>query len=202
MEMLGFRQFDLVGHRGAYTAFRCAMDHPARVQRLVILDAVPILDALERARATFALAWWHWFFFCTPEKPERAINADPLAWYAPSRDLMGEENYADFLAAVSDPAVVHGMVEDYRAGPAVDAHHDAADREAGRRLVCPTLVLWASYDDLESLYGDVLHVWKPWAVDLRGWPFPSGHHMAEEQSELLAGTLNEFLSGRPRSATS
>ena len=32
----------------------------------------------------FATAWWHWFFFAQPDKPERAILADPDAWYGGS----------------------------------------------------------------------------------------------------------------------
>ncbi len=42
----------MVGHdRGAYVASRLALDHPARVTRLVILDAVPIGDAAAAAVA-------------------------------------------------------------------------------------------------------------------------------------------------------
>jgi haloacetate dehalogenase len=49
-------------------------------------------------------------------------------------------------------------------------------------------------DDLHELYGDVLDVWRPWAEDLAGGPFPSGHHMSEERPELLAERLLAFLS--------
>lgn len=197
MERLGFSRFALVGHdRGAYTAFRAAMDHPDRVERLAILDAVPIVDALDRCGETFARRWWHWFFFAQPERPERAILADPLGWYGGDRGTMGAENHADFVAAVTDPATVHGMLEDYRAGLGLDRRHDAEDRAAGRRISCPTLVLWSLRDDLELIYGDVLAVWRPWAPDLRGWGIDSGHHMAEEAPEALATALDGFLSGR------
>jgi pimeloyl-ACP methyl ester carboxylesterase len=33
--------------------------------------------------ARFATAWWHWFFFAQPEKPERVILADSDAWGCP-----------------------------------------------------------------------------------------------------------------------
>jgi haloacetate dehalogenase len=171
------------------------MDHPDRVTRLAVLDAVPILDALERCDARFAEAWWHWFFFGQPEKPERAILADPDAWYRNSPEKMGEENYADYRAAIHDPATVHGMIEDYRAGLGIDRAHDEADRRAGRTLRCPTLVLWSLEDDLEELYGDVLGVWRPWAPDLSGHGIRCGHHMAEEAPEQLADALLRFLGG-------
>lgn len=195
MRHLGFDRFAVVGHdRGSYTAFRLAMDHPAAVTRLALLDSVPILEALERCDARFAQAWWHWFFFAQLDKPERAILADPDAWYGGTAEAMGEEAYRDFRAAIHDPATVHGMLEDYRAGLGIDRDHDAADRAAGRRLNCPVLALWSLRDDLEELYGDVLAVWRPWAPDLRGRGLDCGHHMAEELPEELARELLEFLS--------
>ncbi len=194
MAALGFARFALVGHdRGAYTAFRTAMDHPESVERLAVLDAVPILEALERCGETFARAWWHWFFFAVPEKPERAILSDPEAWYGIDEAAMGAENAADMRRAIHDPATVHGMIEDYRAGLGIDRAHDEADRRAGRKVGCPTLCLWSERDDLEMLYGDVLEVWRPWTTELSGHAIPSGHHMAEEAPEALAAALLRFL---------
>jgi haloacetate dehalogenase len=147
-----------------------------------------------RAGHTRPALSWHWFFFGQTAKPaERVINADPDAWYRTGPEPMGAEAYADYRAAIHDPATIHAMMEDYRAGLGLDRRHDDADRRAGRRVACPTLVLWATGDDLADLYGDVLAVWRPWACDLRGRPFPSGHHMAEEAPERLAAELLEFL---------
>src|SRR3712207_1431677 len=83
MRALGYERFAVVGHdRGAYVAFRLAMDQPAAVTRLVVMDAVPIGEALARCDATFAVRWWHWFFLGQTAKPaELVINADPDAWY-------------------------------------------------------------------------------------------------------------------------
>jgi haloacetate dehalogenase len=197
MRRLGFEHFALVGHdRGSYTAFRAAMDHPHLITRLAILDGVPILEALERCDARFATAWWHWFFFAQPDKPERAILADPDAWYGGSPEQMGAEAYEDFKAAIHDPATVHGMVEDYRAGLGIDREHDEADRRAGRRITCPALILWSLRDDLEQLYGDVLAVWEPWTTIQEGRGIDCGHHMAEEAPEELAKALLPFLAER------
>lgn len=194
MGALGFETFALAGHdRGSYTAFRTAMDHPHRVTRLAILDGVPILEALERADARFAASWWHWFFFAVPDKPERAILADPDAWYGALPETLTHEARDDIRAAQHDPATVHGMLEDYRAGLGLDRMHDEADRRAGRRVRCPTLVLWSLRDDLEELYGDVLPVWKPWTTSLSGHGIDSGHHMAEDAPEALAAALLDFL---------
>ncbi|MFK3984159.1 alpha/beta fold hydrolase [Micromonospora sp. NPDC050397] len=198
MRRLGHDRFAVVGHdRGSYVATRLALDAPEAVTGLAALDCVPIGEALARAGARFASAWWHWFFFAQPEKPERAILADPDAWYGGDPDRMGAENHADYRAAINDPTTVRAMLEDYRAGLGVDRAADDADRAAGRRVDCPTLVLWSTRDDLEHLYGDVLAVWRDWARDPRGGPIESGHHMAEEAPEQLAGALVPFLATLP-----
>lgn len=81
MRALGHERFAVVGHdRGAYVAHRLAMDHPDAVTHLTILDSVTIGDVLDRADASFAQLWWHWFFLGQTVKPaEPLINADPLA---------------------------------------------------------------------------------------------------------------------------
>jgi haloacetate dehalogenase len=197
MHDLGHEQFAVVGHdRGSYIAFRLAMDAPDVVSHLAVVDSVPIGEALERADARFATAWWHWFFYAQPDVPERVICADPDAWYGGDPKAMGVENHADYIRAIHDPDTVHAMLEDYRAGLGVDRAADDADRAAGRRISCPTLVLWSSRDDLEYLYGDVLAVWQPWAVDVQGGPIDSGHHVAEDASEELAARLTNFLAVR------
>jgi haloacetate dehalogenase len=195
MKALGHQRFAVVGHdRGSYVAMRAALDHPDAVTALAVLDSVPIGEALARADARFASAWWHWFFLGQTAKPaERVINADPDAWYGGDPAVMGAEAYEDFRAAIHDPAVVHAMCEDYRAGLGPDRAADDADRAAGRRIGCPTLVLWSRHDDMADLYGDVLGVWRTWADDLRGGVIDSGHHMAEEAPDELAAALRDFL---------
>ena len=187
-----------MGHdRGAYVATRLALDHPAAVSQLAVLDAVPIGEALARCDANFAARWWHWFFLGQTAKPaERVINADPDAWYQADPVRMGAEAYADFRQAIHDPATVHAMCEDYRAGLGIDRHHDEADRVAGRRIACPVLFVWAHHDDMVDLYGDPAGIWRVWAdsVDVVG--VESGHHMAEEAPDQLAAVLEDFLTRR------
>jgi haloacetate dehalogenase len=194
MRELGHPTFAAAGHdRGCYVALRLALDHPAAVSRLAVMDGVPISEALARCDARFAYAWYHWFFFAQPDKPERAILADPDAWYRGDPDAMGAANYREFREATRDPATVRAMLEDYRAGLGVDREHEEQDRRAGRTVTCPTLFLWSTRDDMAELYGDPVAVWRPWVGDLRGVPIDSGHHMAEENPAAVAAALREFL---------
>jgi haloacetate dehalogenase len=198
MRALGHERFAVAGHdRGSYVAFRTAMDHPRAVSALAVLDSIPIGESLARADARFAAAWWHWFFLGQTAKPaERVISADPDAWYRAGPDVMGEEAFADYRRAIHDPETVHAMCEDYRAGLGMDREHDEADRAAGQRVRCPTLVAWSLHDDLEELWGNPVAVWREWADDVRGATIDSGHHMAEEAPDQLASVLIDFLSDR------
>nr|WP_246023949.1 alpha/beta hydrolase [Nocardia yunnanensis] len=195
MRDFGHRRFAVVGHdRGSYVAYRTALDHPDAVTRLAVLDSVPILEALERADARFAESCWHWFFFGASPHAERVITADPLAWYRPDENAMGTENYRDMTRAVSDPATVRAMLEDYRAGLAIDRAHDATDRAAHRTIACDTLVAWSTRDDMEALYGNPADIWHSWVSgELTSARIESGHHMAEENPTQLTEILTRFL---------
>ena len=197
MSALGHDRFAVAGHdRGSYVAFRLAMDHPAAVSQLMVLDGVPIGEALARCDTAFATLWWHWFFLGNPAaEADRVINADPDAWYHSDahRPQMGEAAWADYHRAIHDPGTVRAMCEDYRAGLTIDREHDDADLAAGRRVGCPVLMLWATRDDMERLYGDPVAVWRRWADNVRGAPIDSGHHMAEEAPDQLAAAITDFL---------
>ena len=193
---LGHERFILAGHdRGSYVALRLALDHPEVVDKLILMDCLPISEHLRRADARFATAWWHWFFFAQPDVPERVINADPAAWYLPKADpmTMGQANHEELMSAVRRPDVVRAMLEDYRAGLTIDRMHEESDRERGRRLQMPTLVLWSLQDDLEALYGDPLAIWTLWADDVRGARIDSRHHLAEEAPGDVVGAFTHFL---------
>ena len=196
MRHLGHDQFAVVGHdRGSLAAFRTALDHPGRVARLVIMDGLPVIEHLERLNEAFVRNWWHWWFMGQTDKPaEPFINDDPERWYrTPSPAEMGEGNHADAWAAFRDPAVVHGMCEDYRAGLRTDRAHEEADRAAGRKVQCPMLLLVSADDDLD-IHGDPAAIWRRWvAGELRSGLIGSGHHQAEQAPGEVAAALLDFL---------
>jgi len=197
MTRLGHDRFTAVGHdRGCYVALRLALDHPERADHLVVADGIPIGEALARCDALFAESWWHWFFLGNPKAgAERVICADPDAWYRTERqrEQMDPDAFGDYVRAVHDPATIHAMCEDYRAGLGLDREHDDESRRSGERVACPTLFLWSAYDDMEELYGDPLAIWRDWTTDLTGTRIESGHHMAEEAPEAVADAIRRFL---------
>jgi haloacetate dehalogenase len=195
MRALGHDRFAVVGHdRGAYVATRLALDHGEAVERVAMLEALPGLERLERTTWRFAADWWHWWFFAQLDKPaERVINADPDAWYRVTPDLMGPDAYADLQRALHDPEVVHGMLEDYRAGLRADREDDEAARASGRKIECPLLVVHLLRDDPDYYGVELGEIWRSWATDVRVAEIDCGHHVAEERPAELADLLLAFL---------
>src|SRR5204863_6686 len=76
--------------------------------------------------------------------PERMIGADPEAYYFHrGREIFAPEALADYISFVHDPAVIHAMCEDYRAGATCDFRLDEAER-GKRRIAAPLLALWGA----------------------------------------------------------
>jgi haloacetate dehalogenase len=205
MAALGFDRFAVVGHdRGGRVAYRMALDHPERVERLAVLDIVPTGEVWGRADRDFARGYWHWGFLAQPAPlPERLIGGDTQAFFdLLVRAGMGLGREPDryppalmeaYRRLLDDPGVVEGMCEDYRAGATVDLELDDADRAAGRQITCPVLVLWAGRGGLPIFYDDVLEVWRPWAPDVRGGAVDASHFLAEDRPEETARELVAFL---------
>ena len=195
MAELGFETFDVVGHdRGARVSYRLALDHPGSVQRVAVLDVIPTSEMYARTTRAQALAMWHWFFLPQPyDLPERLLAGDPEGFYFRGReDAFHPEALAEYQAALRDPAVIHTICEDYRAGATFDRELDEADK-GNRRITCPLLALWGTTGSVARL--DVLSVWREWAVDVRGAPIESGHHIPEDAPEATVAALREFLGG-------
>jgi haloacetate dehalogenase len=56
MAHLGFERFALAGHdRGGRVGYRLALDHPARLTKLAVLDIIPTGEAFRRADRAFGL---------------------------------------------------------------------------------------------------------------------------------------------------
>jgi haloacetate dehalogenase len=187
MDRLGFPRFSVAGHdRGGRVAYRMALDHPNRVDRLAVLDIVPTETVWDRADARFALAFWPWSLLAQPEPlPERILAAAPEAivddalggWGSPPA-VFSPEVRAAYVQALRDPAHAHAICEEYRAAATIDREHDKADRAGGRRIACPLLALWSAQGALGTWYVDEsgpIALWQAWSDDVQGRPLDAGH---------------------------
>jgi haloacetate dehalogenase len=198
MRSLGHERFDLAGHdRGGRVGYRLALDHPEAVRRLAVLDIVPTGEVWARADAGFALGYWHWSFLAQPyPTPEKLIAADPEhfffeAQFRGARAWMEPAALREYLAYVAQPAVVHAMCEDYRAGAGIDRALDDTDRGV-RKIACPLLALWGAKGRLPDWY-DVPAVWRDWADDVTAQAIDAGHFLAEEKPVETAAALRAFF---------
>ena len=201
MRELGHARFAVMAHdRGARAAHRLALDHPAAVQRLVLLDIAPTLDMYANAGDAFARAYWHWFFLIQPAPlPERLIEADPAAYV---RDVMGRRSaglapfhplaLAEYQRCLALPGAAHALCEDYRAAASIDLEHDQVDRAQGRRLAMPLQVLWGA-DGVVHRCFQPLSLWQAVADDVCGQALPCGHYIPEEAPEALLSQALPFL---------
>jgi haloacetate dehalogenase len=205
MHQLGFPHFSVVGHdRGGRVAYRLALDHPDRIDRVAVLDIVPTVTVWERADARLALGFWPWSLLAQTEPlPERMIAAAPeaiiddaFANWGSASTAFGRDVHDAYTDALRNPEHVHAICEEYRAAATLDREHDDADRSDGRRITSPLLALWSEHGALNSWYADAggpLTLWREWADDVQGGPVNGGHFFPEEIPGETAEMLERFF---------
>jgi haloacetate dehalogenase len=202
MRALGHERFAVVGHdRGGRVAHRMALDHPAAVDRLAVLDIAPTATMYARTDRAFATRYFWWFFLIQPEPlPEQMIGAAPelflrahLAGQSATPGVPSEELVEEYRRCY-DEATVHAICEDYRAAAGIDLELDERDLAEGRRLHVPLLALWGERGTVGQLY-DVLSTWREVSDGwVGGQALPCGHLVQEEQPAAVAALLRAFLS--------
>jgi len=193
---LGFDSAAVVGHdRGGRVAHRWALDRPAEVERLAVLDIVPTREMWRRLDAGIAQGYWHWLFHLQPDLPELLAGKD-IAGYLGyfferwTHQRLDPGAIEEYVRAFSAPGALRASFDDYRASFPHDAEHDDAD--AGRTLTMPVLALWGETGLLGSL--PTVDIWREYAEDVTGHALPEcGHFLAEEQPEATLDHLTRFL---------
>jgi haloacetate dehalogenase len=97
---------------------------------------------------------------------------------------------AEYYRTSGDPANIHGMCEDYRAGASIDLKHDQSDLD--HKIECPLLVLWGARAPMGRIY-DVLSIWKERGKIVSGKALPAGHNLQEDAPEAVLAELRAFL---------
>jgi haloacetate dehalogenase len=207
MASFGYSRFGLVGHdRGARVAHRLALDSPACLDRVALLDILPTRYVFEHLDQRVATMYYHWFFLPQPAPlPETLIAADPTFYL---RSLLGAwggggpmQSHAEALAAYelsfSDPAHRHAMIEDYRAAATIDLVHDRESADRGERVAAPALILWGARGLVGASLISPVEVWRAQmaaAVPIDGRVIDgAGHFLVEDAPEATLASLEPFL---------
>ena len=201
MDALAIPRAHVLGHdRGGRVAYRFALDHPDRLDRLGIIEIVPTGDFWDSWNADLALKAYHWTFLAQPAPlPERMIGADPAgyiewtlsAWNnAKSLAPFSAAALKSYTAQAMDPTHLHAMCADYRAGATFDRALDTADQ--GRQIAAPLHFLWAE-GGFPAQTGDPLAIWRRWASNVTGESCISGHFAMEENPQAVLDAFLNFF---------
>lgn len=185
MRHFGFTTFPVIGQdRGGRVGQRMALDHPDKVTHLAVLDIVPTYYLYTHVTLEFVQAYYHWFSYLRrapiPENELKAANDRAL-------ERATSDVQREYLRTMTDPATIHAMCEDYRAGASIDLEHDEADLHV--KITCPLRVLWAEKGAMGRLY-DVMAIWRERGTNVSGRALPGGHNLQEDVPELV---LEEIL---------
>jgi haloacetate dehalogenase len=188
MRHFGFDRFPVVGHdRGGRVAHRMALDHADKVTKAAVLDIIPTYYLYTHVTIEFVQAYFHWFNYLRPAPgPENDLKAAADA----QKSRATSEIQIEYLRTSSDPANIHAMCEDYRAGASIDLQHDKADLD--KKIACPLLVLWGERGAMGRLY-DVMPIWRDRGANVTGKGLPGGHNLQEELPEQVLTELLTFL---------
>ena len=204
MRSLGFERFHVVGHdRGARTAHRLALDYPAAVASLAVLDIVPTYAMFMETNRHVSGAYWHWYFLSQPEPfPEHMIGLDPDYFFETCLTGWGKMALEDFDPAKlgeyrrcwQNPGMIHGSCADYRAAASIDLEHDGADLAV--KVACPALVFWGANGLMGKLF-DMQPEWEKRLADVSTATLPSGHFFPDQYPAETADKLLAFLKRVP-----
>jgi pimeloyl-ACP methyl ester carboxylesterase len=191
---LGIDQIDLVAHDiGNMVAFQFAAQHPARVRRLVLIDApVPGVGPWEEILKNPLL--WH-FRFGGPDMERLVAGRERIYldrfWNEFSADpaKFGEAARAHYAQLYALPGAMHSGFAQFAA-----FDQDAADNRAwlagGHRLKMPLLAIGG-----EKSFGAMMaKVMQDAATDVREGIIPSsGHWIMEENPQATIALIRGFL---------
>ena len=186
----------VVGHDwGGAVAFRLALGHPAKVERLAVINSP--FRRLDLRRG------WHMLFFNLPIVPEVALSAAGDRWVdfvlqaaSANKDAFDPEALAEYHEAYRSLERKRSAFAYYRTVTRriIAGRLSGRARSSGRRasIDAPTLVIWGEKDP-------ALPLWVAQAI-LKDIPqaqlvtIPdAGHFVPEERPERVTELLKEFL---------
>lgn len=193
MAQLGFERFSLLTHdRGSHVGRRLAKDHPAKVDRLVIMDVVPSTYIFEHVNRKVAERFWMWFLWSQPEPLAENVMG-PQAEGFTRMVAFGNVAVADDYALTNgNAAAFHAMCEDYRAGADIDITHDHADQ--GVKITAPSLVLWGKQSNVAGF--DYPEIWRSEIETVSFAELDAGHFLVIEKPRDVMDLVLPFLLGK------
>ena len=200
LDALAIPSAALVGYdQGGGTALALAYEHPARVERLVLIEYAPPGFGYEMGlTAAPGNVNWQLAFFTHPDVAVQFITGkerELLAWYfwhwAYNPDAVEQADFEVYVRQLQKPGALRGGFMHF-ASVFEDLELFKAWAGAGT-LTMPTLGIGGEL--AAGIYGEM--ALKALATDVRGAVIPkAGHWVAEEAPAALAQVLIAFLGDR------
>jgi pimeloyl-ACP methyl ester carboxylesterase len=195
---LGAGSAAVAGHDwGGGLAWLLAMQHPKRVERLVLLNAPHPVRFLKGLRSPRQLRRsWYILAFQLPWLPERLVAArdfQALRWifrHQPTRPgAFTAQDIDRYVAAAAQPGALRAAINYYRAAfranPLAQAH-------GLRRVDIPTLIIWGDQD--RSLGRELAEPDRAWVPDVRVERIAEASHWVQaDDPERVNQLMVDFL---------
>jgi pimeloyl-ACP methyl ester carboxylesterase len=191
----------VVGHDwGGVVATATALYHPSVVEKLAVLNAPYPTNVTDQFSVRQALRSSYAAFFQLPSVPERLFRVREFALLERAFDGAAPGAYtvaelAVYRDAWAQPGALTAMLNYYRAFGR-DTVSDLLGRDsawtAGRRVNCPTLLLWGEKD--RALGPAVREAFEDSVPDCETRRYPTASHwLHAEFPDRVTGDLLEFL---------
>jgi len=195
---LGAGSAAVAGHDwGGGLAWLLAMQHPKRVERLVLLNAPHPVRFLKGLRSPRQLRRsWYILAFQLPWLPERLVAArdfQALRWifrHQPTRPgAFTAQDIDRYVVAAAQPGALRAAINYYRAAfranPLAQAH-------GLRRVDIPTLIIWGDQD--RSLGRELAEPDRAWVPDVRVERIAEASHWVQaDDPERVNQLMVDFL---------
>lgn len=190
----------VVGHdRGARVARRMAYDYPGLINRLALIEIMPMEYVYSLSAEEAAKKYWHWVFQVVSDLPETLISGkeeEYLKFLLSRGDglferLNSDGSWEEYLSHWKKPGAVKAALSDYRASYKFDLPKYQEMVESEDKLNIDTLLLWAENGNLSGL--PVEEIWKQSINNVTGYELKNcGHYLLEEIGEEVAKYILEF----------
>jgi pimeloyl-ACP methyl ester carboxylesterase len=206
LDALDLERVDLVAHDwGAWVGFLLCLGHPERVAHYVALNMyTPWPDPPSADAAVTLWRLWYQVALATPGLGRTLIDRTDfvrrvITTGAAHQDVWADEDLESFVAVVREPPRANASVHLYRTFLLRELQPYLAGQHRRRRLAVPTVLLHGKRDF--AVDHRHLGAWRTYAddmaVELRD---DSGHFIAEELPQLVAGRAQALFGGKSPSA--
>jgi pimeloyl-ACP methyl ester carboxylesterase len=196
LDALEIERVKVIGHDwGGWTAMLLGLDHPERVERMIVADSPHPWPPKRLANLTEAWRSWYATALATPALGPWLLQRTDFAkrvltWASPPGTFTPAEldSYADSYRADERARAINSLYRYYHRTVAAVVRGQWRDR----RLTVPTLLIFGAGD----LYvaAKLVDGYQPYADEMRDEVVPgAGHFLVDERPELVSERAADFF---------